>query len=196
MYDTISTIGYVECADISDYLEDHLSGPLDEGSSTDDFPDLLKWDSHYVFVYDNHKSNFRKGGFMEDFPCVGVGYTKNHFRMFLEEQKHQPVIMLDDDKLACAPIYGEIYQVPPRKVRELDYVFDNLYMTKRMKLPINAVINSKGDTKQIYAFIYVHKKTYWDKRFEQLKDADLLKANNNGKPYYNYMKKYELQYQD
>lgn len=177
---------------ISDEL-DNILEPVVEGlTSTPDYPNLLMWDSHYVFVYDGMKHGFRGDRRLLNYPCVAVGWTKAHFRLWRSKSlSSYPVALLDTDKSVTAPVYGEIYQVRPDTIRDLDFLHNNTFMTKRLRMPIDAIIDTKGTSKQIYAWVYPHLNSYWHSRMDRLEPCDMLTANNNGRKYYNYMKKYE-----
>ncbi len=177
---------------ISTDLDDIIEPAIEHQLSTTDYPRLCEWSSHYVFVYDGMKSGFRRDHHLQDYSPVAVGWTKQPFRLYRTKSPAiLPVMILDPEKGMSAPVYGEVYQVSPRTIRSLDWLNSNGFQTKRLRMPVNAIIDKKGTQKQIYAFCYPHLQSYWSSRMDRLLPCDILTANNNKQRYYNYMKKYE-----
>lgn len=174
-------------------LDDLLKNINDYLTSTPDYPELQKWDSHYVFIYDGLKAGFNRDRHLQDYDTLAVGWTKANLRLRKSSGANSYAVAMVDgsDKSKAAPLYGELYQVRPETMRELDWLYSNTFMCRRFKMPIEAIIDSKGTTKQIYAWTYIHLQSYWASRIDRLEECDILTANNNGKKYYNYMRKYE-----
>lgn len=179
---------------LSEETQHYFDELTDYSVSCSDLPHLQKHTSHYLFVYDAMKSGFRRDKELLEFPCVAVGYTKSTFKMYRETvapHYENAVVMLSGGKAPYANVYGEIYQVTPDKICELDWHESNNVITKRLKLPFDVVIDGKGTVKQIYAYMYVGLWKYWDTRMHNLRPADVLVANGDKRHYYNFMKKYE-----
>jgi gamma-glutamylcyclotransferase (GGCT)/AIG2-like uncharacterized protein YtfP len=177
---------------ISLHLDVIVEPAIEHQMGTPDYPALCQWDSHYVFVYDGLKHGFRRSRHLRDYDPLAVGWTKAHFKMWKTEGPNSyPIILLDSDLKEKAPVYGEVYQVTPETIRSLDWINSNTHMCRRFRMPIEAIIDTKGTSKQIYAWTYVHLQSYWSSRMNRLEPCDILTANNNGRKYYNYMKKYE-----
>lgn len=177
---------------IAEEIDDILEPAVEASINTPDYPELCKWDSHYVFIYDGMKHGFRRDRHLRDYDCRAVGWTKAQFRMWRSKGPNSyGVVMLDQDRTKTAPVYGEIYQVRPDTIRSLDWLHSNTWMTRRLRMPIDAIVDAKGTNKQIYAWVYCHLSNYWASRMDRLDPCDMLTANNNKRNYYNYMKKYE-----
>jgi len=193
------TLGVLELTEedeenIEDKLDDLIGTPMEYLTSCPDYPALAQKTGHYVFVYDGLKSGFARDKHLADYVPLAVGYTKAYVRLYRTTSViPQAIAMISSDKERAAPIYGEVYMVSPETVRELDWLYANTMQTKRIRTAIQGIVDSKGTTKQIYAYMWLNLGSYWHNRMDRLIDCDLLIANNNKKPYYNFMKKYENQ---
>lgn len=182
-------------SELSKESESLLSDGVKSVTCTPDMSRLNLVDSHYVFIYNEMKQNFSKSNVIEEDSPVGVGFTKTTFNLFYCQNSHLnfPVVMLDKDYIDKRhPVYGEVYQLSPTNIRRIDYLMSNNFMTKRMKIPIEVVVDGQGTLKQVYAFTYIHLNNYWSggERKKYLKHMTPFKANQ-GKKYYNYIKLFD-----
>jgi gamma-glutamylcyclotransferase (GGCT)/AIG2-like uncharacterized protein YtfP len=186
------------CWDDYEGLSAALSERFEEipeySTSTSDFPELMKHDSHYIFVYDGMKQGFRHDKHLLGCKLVAVGYTKYYFTMYrevIQSRYQQPVVLLGGGPKERAAIYGEVYQVFPEVIAELDWKESNGPIVTRRRVPVDATVSKDGTMKQLYPWMYIHKNTYWDSRFDRLQPMDQLTANSSGMKYYNFLKKFE-----
>lgn len=173
-------------------LDDLTSTPMEYSTSCPDYPQLSQKTGHYVFVYDGLKSGFARSKNLIGHPTLAVGYTKASLVLYKTDHVvPQGLALVVTDKVDSAPVYGEVYLVPPETIRELDWLYANTLQTRRLRVPIQAIVDSKGTSKQVYAFMWVNLMSYWHSRMDRLVKCDLLTANSNGQRYYSFMKKYE-----
>lgn len=179
-------------------LSERFDELVDLSTSCQDYPLLARKDSHYLFVYDGKKQGFKRNKELLGYPCIGTGYTKAHFTMFNEVTTigtKAPVLLLGPDVSKRAPIYGEIYQVHPDKLAELDWYEGNGPICRRIKTYINGVVDKKGTPKQLHAYMYIHNTNYWATRMDRLTEVDPFVSNKANLKYYNFLKKYEQVFQ-
>lgn len=183
--------------DMQEYLYEKFQEVEDQASSTSDYPALAKQKGHYLFVYNGLKQGFKYHEEISKFPCVGVGHTNQDFRMYYYKDGNlsYPIITYNDlqkgTKYDNAVIYGEIYKVSPEYIAECDWRESNRVLCFRAKLPVTAVIDTNGTTKQIWPWIYIHRSSYWFNRKEKLKEIPRFTSKNNNQKYYNFIKAYE-----
>lgn len=163
-------------------------------TSTPDYPALAKYDSHFLFVYDGMKKNFRHDKHLLGSPCVAVGYTKSYYTMYKEVingRYQQPVVLPYGSTEQRAPVYGEIYKVTPNTLAELDWKESNGPIVTRKRVFVEAIVSKSGTTRQLCPWMYVHRPEYWDNRMDRLSIAQQLTANSSGQKYYSFLKKDE-----
>ena len=189
-------IDWEQYSDVCDRAANYLENTKADDFllTTTDFPTVQIVDSHYLFVYNEFKYNFRKASVLCDYEPIAVGYTKAHFNMslFVQGEARFPVAFLDPDApdKRC-PVYGEIYKVSPETIRDIDWLMYNNTMTHRRKIPVDAIVDSNGKQHQLYSYVYLHSPNYWVPRRKHLKSIAPLKSNKGGKPYYSYMKLFD-----
>ena len=183
-----------EANDVKEELKDII--PYCETSYTPDMPSLNRWDSHYIFVFDETKHQFSKDWVLADDPIVGVGYTKapwfTMYRYKNENRFDPPLIMVRQSSETAGAIYGEIYQVPSSLVADLDEIYGNTVWTKRLRIPIE--ITRIYDRKKIVvqAWAWIAQTSVWKDRMGSLEQLPLLTANaDKNFKYYNFMKIYD-----
>jgi gamma-glutamylcyclotransferase (GGCT)/AIG2-like uncharacterized protein YtfP len=173
-------------------LDDLMEGPDNYQTCTPDMPLLQQKTGHYIFIYDGLKEGFARDKELLEYPLLAVGSTKGHFELYRSNHVvPMGIAIASNNPALAAPVFGEIYCVKPSTVRELDWLYSNGFQTKRLRTAINAVIDKQGTTRQVYAFVWVNLRSYWDKRMDRLSRCDLLTSNNSGRKYYTFMHKYE-----
>lgn len=188
---------------LSDYLWDNYEALNDKLSqefyelpeysqSTPDYLELSKKDQ-YLFVYDTMKQDFRSHRDIEHCSLIGVGCTKSWYTMLIEPKAlGSDAIVISDPALdhPRAPVFGEIYSVPPSMIRELDWSESNGFITQRIRCFVDAVVDECGITKQLYPWIYVHKSSYWNSRLNRLRWLPPMNPAQGGR-YYNFIKPHQ-----
>lgn len=161
--------------------------------STPDYRDLCKQDSHYLFVYGTEKTNFRNSRRLIGSPLVAVGLTKAHYQMFIEPTavgSNAMIMYTKQIDAPMAPVYGEIYQVSPSVIREFDWNENNNCETQRVRIWVNAVVDASGTTRQVMAYTYIHKASYWMSRLDRLRSIPTMKPVE-GQPYFNFIRPHQ-----
>lgn len=151
-------------------MKELMSETWENASYTPDLPELMQKDSHYVFVYGTLKKGFRNHRILEIEEYVGPGSTLNNYSMLVTKNTKAPFPIVFPDGRADrrGAIYGEIFKVRPRVIRELDYLESNGTMYKRSITPVYVAFKN-GSVKKIYAFMYKGKRDFWSTREKDLK---------------------------
>lgn len=194
IFNTTTSPSYMdwnEAADVSKRLEG-IIGNLEE-CYTYDYPELFRWRTHKLFVYGTLKNGFKDSHYLSDFPCIGVGYTKPVFTLYRTQTEEGILpVAIPGGGTESARLYGEVYEVPPSIIHELDEIEENGEVFKRYKLPIDTIGTVDKKDHQVWCWAYVGKKNHWEKMLNSITKCDRLTANKNNRfNYYNFMKKYE-----
>lgn len=151
-------------------MKELMSETWEHAAYTTDLPELMQKDSHYVFVYGTLKKGFRNHRMIQDEEFVGPASTLNNYSMVVTKNTAAPfpIVFPDGREGKKGAIYGEVYKVKPKVIRNLDYLESNGTMYKRSITPVYIAFKD-GSTKKIYAFMYKGKKDYWSSREKSLK---------------------------
>lgn len=178
--------------DLSEKLSGQFYDLPELRESCSDYLELSKKEQ-YLFVYDTMKQDFRNHKDIAHCRLVGVGCTKSWYTMLIEPKSlGSDAIVLSDPALdhPRAPVFGEIYLVPPSVIRDLDWTESNGFITNRIRCFVDAVVDETGITKQFYPWLYVHKASYWDTRLDRLRWLPPMKPAQGGR-YYNFIKPHQ-----
>lgn len=151
-------------------MKELLSEVWENASYTQDLPVLMQRTSHYVFIYGTLKRGFRNHRVIEQEEYVGPASTGNNYSMVVTSgtQAPFPIVFPDGRGDKMGAIYGEVYKVRPRTIRELDYLESNGTMYKRAITPVYVAFKD-GTVKKVYAFMYKGKRDFWKTRERSLK---------------------------
>jgi len=165
-------------------LVDEMKEVVEQGQYTPDFPILQKKESHYVFVYGTLKRDFRNHQVLSGSKVVGCGFSESDRFVMAKELRHRfPVAFFDNRVESRGRLYGEVYEVKPEVIRDLDYLESNGIMYKRYPLMFE-VFQRTGPKQKIRAWVYLGIKEYWSDRASNLDIGRYVKPHNGDNPYY------------
>jgi gamma-glutamylcyclotransferase (GGCT)/AIG2-like uncharacterized protein YtfP len=187
-----SAMNQEEAKDLTEDLKDTL--PFIETTMTPDLPALNRWDSHYVFIFDDLKNGFSQSHILAEEPIMGVGYTRAPwFTMYqYKSRKNPPLMMIRQDSTKAGRVYGEVYKVSPTMVRDLDEIYSNQVWVRRLKIPIQITRIHDRRPEEVMAFAWVAQISVWKSRMDTLEALPMLTANKDKSfTYYNFTKTFD-----
>lgn len=120
-----------------------INGEIEQNYYTPDVPDIYRQESHYIFLADVHMNGKAKHNRLvrnEDYDYLGKAFTKSasYDIMILRSTFEPPTPTYFEvaPSKDAAFIYGELYDVSPDILVELDYYMGNNLMTKRKKVKV------------------------------------------------------------
>lgn len=120
-----------------------INSELEQVFYTPDVPEIFNNESHYVFLADIHMHGQPKHGRIstdDDYQHLGKAFTKfaTYGIMLLNStlEPQTPVYFEVVPNKEAAFIYGDLIEVSPELLIELDYYMGNRLMTKRKKIPV------------------------------------------------------------
>jgi gamma-glutamylcyclotransferase (GGCT)/AIG2-like uncharacterized protein YtfP len=135
-----------------------LNKQIEENYYTEDLPDLYKTETHYVFLADNlmqGKARHHKLHEVYDANYIGKAFTKKAtYGIMMVRSRVEPVNPVFFEVVTnneAAFIYGELYEVSPEAVIDLDYHQGNRLMSKRKK--IDVVTRNNHQEVQAYTWL-------------------------------------------
>lgn len=116
---------------------------IDEGYYTPDSAKIFRKPWHPVFVYGTLRSGFYRHSLVKHLPKVGTGFTKGKvWKMFRTKPNNAgsyPIVLPTTDTNEQGALYGEIYLVPPKLLRELDFVESNGIQYSRVQRAVDVI---------------------------------------------------------
>lgn len=127
---------------------------LDENYSTQDMPDVLADEHHYLFVYGDMKSDMAHHYYLEDENYLGKAYTKfATYGILNYTGRKAPVPIAYNTAGESFPsfLYGELYMVDADKLIEIDFLESNGINVQRERIHVV----SSDTHKQCLAWTYL-----------------------------------------
>lgn len=116
---------------------------IDEGYYTPDSAKIFRKPWHPIFVYGTLRSGFFRNKLLHGLPRVGTGFTRGKIWTMYRTQPNKagsyPVALPTINKDEQGALYGEIYLVPPKLLRELDFIESNGIQYSRVSRAIDIV---------------------------------------------------------
>lgn len=150
-----------------------LNRSVEENYYTPDMPDLQRTETNYVFLADNLMRGKARHHYLvnDDWEYLGKAFTKSAtygiMMMHSTIEPVNPVYFEVVPNNEAAFIYGELYEVPPTLMVELDYHQANRLITKRKKVQVV----TRGSELEVTAWTWLADVDY----FTDPKAADKLK---------------------
>lgn len=120
-----------------------INKQIEENYYTPDLPDIYRSESHYMFLADNLQQGKARHKFLseqEDYDYIGKAFTKSAtYGIMMLQSPIEPINPLYFEVVPnreAAFIYGELYEVSPDVLIDLDYHQGNNLMTKRQKIKV------------------------------------------------------------
>lgn len=161
---------------------------IDEGYYTPDSAKLFRKPWHPVFVYGTLRDGFYRNKLLHGLPKVGTGFTRGKiwkmYRTPPNKAGSYPVALPTLNTEEQGALYGEIYLVPPKLLRELDFIESNGIQYSRISRAIDVI----GHTPPIVlaCWMYVGNLPAWEDDVEKGNLLSVSRMTRINEPKFNY----------
>lgn len=173
---------------------------MENNSGTWDGPDLLRFKWHYLFVYNNMKTGFKRNSVLgsKAVPVCNAFTFSTMFEMYMDVDNGSPLIMTNPADLRsekCGRIFGQVFRVPTSIIFDLDYYENNHHSMLRQSIPVDTIpFNTDVKGPMLWCWTYVGKSDYWNKHPKRLWRAEENYRNKDAARYFIFKKSYEDTY--
>lgn len=147
-----------------------LSRQLDENYYTPDMPRVMRKEAHYVFIPDNMmrgEARHHKLTANDDYNYFGKAFTKTAtYGIMIMRSKIEPTNALYFEVVPnkeSAFVYGDLYEVSPETLVDLDYHQANNLITMRKE--VSVVLQKKNA--EVKAWMYLADPNYFSDTFNE-----------------------------
>jgi len=169
-------------------IESKVSNWIMENLKTNDIPELLRYDLHYVFVYGTLKYGGNRHIILQGRGAKfqGIATTVDSNYEMVNTQLGFPVVFTGSgNKGAYGKVKGELYAVTPETIMALDAAEANGHLFYRTESEVTVIRSNRIGRETLPCFMYLGTKSFWGQNAGYLVDMAIRNDTTVG-PYYYY----------